>query len=465
MLFGFSSASDAEKLFSSKRFTALGAVGKNGKKYELKRKEIPFDKRKDLPAAERAFVEMSAGASGRDVLVWFGKPGLLVLGDDAFATEIAGVVEDGRESLQDSKQYKDAAGNFESGGSMFVFFDAGVLRSLDDASAKKLMDQYLKGGEPVVASAKFVGAGMLVNLRGTLSGDALPQESTFTPAVTLKMPQKLPAETLGYVALSTKSKMTGKQAEDLLKSNVVKADPRLGGALQEGLSKMDEVLGFNVSTIYDALGDQGVVAVLVGKGYRFDPGKGGKDALGSLAVTCLQHVKDKPSAEKIVTNLKQKLFDAALKGSFKVTPDGAGFSAEPVQGGMGLPSVQVRFLDDVLLVSAGASALVERSLSAYKDGKDALGGDGAHASAISALSGDPHVVLWVDTGRILDQLLKSNPQIGAEVTKLGFPIDALQTSGKERVTSAMAVSVKPESGAWRARWTAWRRTPTADSPR
>lgn len=450
MLFGFSSASAVEKLLASKRFTAQGTVGKHGKKYELKRKEVPADKLKDLPSAERAFVEMSA-AGTRDTLVWFEESELLVLGEESFILDIASVIEGGKESLQKSAQYKGAAAKFEPGGAMVMFVDSSVLGSLKDPDQKKLLDGYFKNVEPFIGSVNFVSAGMLMNLRGTLSGDSVPKDETLTPAVSLKLSRKLPAETFGYVAFSSKSSLTGKQAEDLLVSNLGKADPDTAATVKEGLAKVEETLGFGLKTVSDAIGDQGVMAVIADKNYRFDMNKGPKDALGSLAVTWIQQLKDKPSAEKVVSILKQKLFDTLLKSAFKVTPDGVGFSAEPVQAGAGMPSIKVKFLDDHLFVSVGASALVERSLSAYKDGKDPLGDDGAHQSALGAMPGDAYVVVWTDTGRILDQLLKANPSVDAELAKRGFSPSAIRTSGKDRVTSAMAFSMKAKSGVWEYR--------------
>jgi hypothetical protein len=276
----------------------------------------------------------------------------------------------------------------------------------------------------------------------------MPKDKAYTPAAAIKLPKKLPTDTLGYIAFSSKTNLTGKEMEDLLVSSIGDADPNLSGEVKEGMSKLDETLGFSLKTIYDALGDEGAIAVIADKNYRFDPSKDPKDSLHSLALTYIQHVKDKSSAEKIVTNVKQKLFEGMLKEAFKLTPDGVGFYAQPVDAKEGMPSVQVKFIDDYLFISAGASSLVDRSVSALKDGKDTLGDDGAHKSAIGALSGDAHVYLWVDTGRIMDQMLKATPQIEQEVTKRGFSVAAIRMTGSDRLTSAVSISVKAKDGVW-----------------
>jgi hypothetical protein len=450
MLFGFSSASAVEKLLASKRFTAQGSLGKGGKKYELKRKDVPHERAKDLPFAEKAFVDLSVSGT-RDTLVWFEKDKLLVVGDEAVILDIAGVLEDGKDSLKKNKDYQEAAGRFESGASMVMYVDSVLLKSLDSPEQKKLVDKYFKNAGPFAGSVKLTTAGMLMNVKGTLSGDGMPKDAAYTPAATIKLPQKLPAETVAYIAFSSKTNLSAKEAEDMLTSRIGDADPNLSDNVKEGLGKLEETLGFGLKTVYEAMGDQGVIAVIPEKGYQFGPGTNPKDAIAHLAIAYIQEIKDKGSAEKIVTNVKQKLFEGLLKEAFKLTPDGAGFSAEPADAKEGMPSVQVRFIDDHLFIAAGASAIVGRAAAAFKEGKDPLGDDGAHKSAIGALPGDAHAYLWVDTGRIMDQILKATPEIEQEVSKRGFSVSSIRMTGNDRVTSALSIGFKVKDGVWEYR--------------
>src|SRR5262249_12419787 len=101
-----------------------------------------------------------------------------------------------------------------------------------------------------------------------------------------------------------------------------------------------------------------------------------------------------------------------------------------------------------LFIAAGASALVERTVSAFKDGKDTLGDDGAHKAAIGALPGGAHLYMWVDTGRIMDTLLKGSPEIEKEVSKHGFSLASIPLTGNDRVTSAISLGFKAKDGVW-----------------
>jgi hypothetical protein len=442
MLFGFGSASAAEKLLASSRFTNDGTLGKSGKRYQLKRKTVDA---KDASSLQRTLASMDSDPP--DVLVWFAERKILAFGSEPVVTDVAGVIDDGKDSLEKSDVFAKAKSDFDSGASVVGFFDVGALRSSSNASARQVLDDYFKDGGPVAASMRFEDAGVVLGVRGKLSGPKVPSEKLLSSPSKLDVAGKLAPETVGYIAFSTKSGITGREAEDTLIDQLRTADQSAKLGLAEGykqaMGSLEKESGLGFAKLYDMLGDHGAIAVQVAPNYRFDPVKDQAAPFKSFGATYVQHVKDKAIAAEVLTKIYDKAFTGMLAAAFKASKDGGGFTAEPTPGPQSdkLPFVRADLVDDYLILAIGSRELVGKSYDAFKTGKESLEGDKAHKSALKALSGDAHARLWVDSGRILGVALSAQPSIEAEVKKMGFDVQAIRTSGDDRMTSALAVGV------------------------
>ncbi len=254
VLIAFSSGDGADKLLHSLRFSDAGPFLSGGEKYTLERR--PFSEvSPNAGMVEQGLSEMKT-QHGKDQsdLVWFPKKKLLVFGDDAIVTDIATVLDGGADSLEKNEAYKTAKRTFESGSDVAFFFDTHDLDDVRSPSDRKLLEGYLKNRDPVTGAIKIVKAGVMMDMHVTLSGGSLPPDDMIAPAPKLALPRKLPADTIAYMALSTKTKMTGAAVRGTLLQMVADNDPSAAKDIRTGLDAMETSLGFKFDDIVDSHG-------------------------------------------------------------------------------------------------------------------------------------------------------------------------------------------------------------------
>jgi hypothetical protein len=255
--------------------------------------------------------------------------------------------------------------------------------------------------------------------------------------------ERLPEETFGYVALSTGSKLTGADTEKLLLGQLSSVDPRARVQLEQGLRQLEKLLGVSASKLIDGAGGQSVIGLSAPVGTSLDALGTGPQALAHFNLTWLLELKDAGEYQKLATQLKKKLLPNVREVT--VTDDGPGFSLGPR---LPLPvSLRVKFLDKYLFVTAGGNTLCDRAESAFFKGERTLKDDAAHKTSLATLPDKQHLLLWIDSGRLTDTLLK-NPLLRAQMTQHGLSLDKIRLTGPERIVSALSVSSEGANDVW-----------------
>ena len=98
-------------------------------------------------------------------------------------------------------------------------------------------------------------------------------------------------------------------------------------------------------------------------------------------------------------------------------------------------------------VTAGSNALGDRAEAAFSKGDRTLKDDAAHQAALATLPDTAHFRLWIDSGRVLDVLLK-NPLLKARLVEAGLSLDKITLAGPNRVVSALSVRSEVQTEVW-----------------
>jgi hypothetical protein len=441
-LIEFSSSGAAKALLASKRFASAGAFGASGQAYTLQRRD-PLST--EPPPVEAALGELRSDPANK--LVWFSKRNLLAIGHEAMLKDLAAILDDGKDSLASSEQYKQAAKDFESGAELVAFIDSVLFKKLGDASTRKLVDGYLKDAGPIVTSLKFVDSGLMLHIHGLLGGTltANSKDSPWASPSKLKLPEKLPKDTVAYLAFSTKTSLKGAEMRERALGAFTEIDPDKAATTKQGVAEFEKQLGLELSTVFDAMGDEAILGLTVDSAYKpsiLSPPSPTKD----LAIVFAQHVRDSAAAKKIVGVAKSKVGEL-LKELYSIKDIGDGFDAEPVALRDKFPLVQVRLVGDTLLVLAGARPLNDKALQSL-EGKGALKDDAGHALALRALTA-PSTLFWMDTGRIGQAALDLVPGVRSSFNKGPVPVEAVLLTGERRITTALGFAMTRSGDRWR----------------
>ncbi len=448
VLFSFGSKGDVEPLLASKRFDKDGDLA-GGTKYKVYRREVDDeDKREKMSNYEKAFNDIGGRKKDKDekddksenACVWWEDKKVLGCGDSDFIEDVGKVMSGDKESLAKGNE-TFAKAKWPAGSSLLVYLDP---EAIDDKDAKK---DYLDGVGPMLGSARFTDAGLVMNLRAELKGKKLPDDKVYGSPADLTLYERLPTDTVAYIGFSTKTDASYKDFEkDLLKS-LEEADEDAGKKFEKGMEEMDKLLGFTLEDVYKAVGDEGILAVTASEKVDLEKVVAkDKEALDWFGVVLALHVKDKDAADKVIKGLKEAAEEKG-KGMVEVDKKDGGFSVKAAEGDF--PEGQLRLIDDKYLVLAvGNKKRIESINAAFAKEGDTLKGDKAHAKALGALKGKNAVFMWVDTGRIAKLGLKMDDEIKKKLKKDGVPIDALVLEGDDRLTGAFALRVEVKEGLW-----------------
>jgi hypothetical protein len=448
VLVQFDGVGSVKPILASKHFETDGKLGSGAGKWkraDAKKKAKGDDdddddkKDEDAPKKLKGWAQrvdrMVAGMGDDNACALWEGPSLLGCGPADVLDDVDATVTGKSEGLAKSATFQKA--RWPSGTQVFVFTDPAFI---DD---EKTHDQYFDGVGPIAASLRFTSAGAVIGARVELKGEKVPATdlSPASPAK-LSLAKRLPAGTIGYLAFSSRTKGKYEDFEKALFKAVENESESKAKELERNLDRMETEIGFTLKTLYQAIGDEGVVGVFSTKKVSIESFKSFENAVDDLGLVYLQHVKDKDKAKEIVESLRKKAKDLGALAGVKKLDDG--FEIEPEKDGW--PSATVRLDGSYLIVVVGRDKNQEEAKKAFKGDVDTLSKDKAHRKAMDALDGDNQIVLWVDAGRLGKSALDGD--VRDELKKEGIPLEAIRLEGDDRITIGSAIRVSVEDKRW-----------------
>lgn len=444
----FSKTGGVDKLLTSPRFTDPTPFVGGGVKYTLEPRS-PADVSPNASVIEKGLSEMTTHGhhATSDDLVWFAKKKMLVYGDDAIVTDIASVIDGSADSLEKSDAYKTAKHTFESGSDVAFFFDTHDFDDAKDPTSKKLLEGYLKNRDPMTGAIKLVKSGVMMDVHATLTGTYVPPDDSAKPAMTIQ--HRLPTDTVAYMAMSTKTKLTSAQVHAMLMKNVADSDPATAKSLADGITSMETSMGFKLDDLLDMIGDETALAFMLDPTFKLDTSDGIADELAKIGVVYVLAVKDDAKAKMILAKIHALLDtpDVAKLAKMTTTPDG--FTLDPeTTATYPIPNMTLKYDGKQIVVVIASPALTTRAIAAITAGKDTLKSNPAHELALSDMPKDASFYMWLDTGRITSLMLDGATHVSRHAVSSALPLDAIRLTGPDRVTSALAVRSTTKGGVW-----------------
>jgi hypothetical protein len=450
LLISFTDASAVDKLLHSSRFAESGPFVGGGVRYTLLARS-PYDIPPNAGPTETAlsFMETGTGTSTQD-LVWFAKKKLLVYGDDQMVTDMGAVIDGGADSLEKNEVYTKAKKTFESGADIAFFFDTHDFDDSRDPATKKMLEGYLQNRDPLTGAVKLVKAGVMMDMHATLTGTSLPPETLVAPAGKLAFPHELPSDTVAYMAMSTKTKMSGVQVRNLLIKTVEDNDPTAGRELRSGLDEIERKIGFKLDDLVDMTGDEAALALVLDPAFKLDTTNGIMDELASFGVVYAIATKDDAKAKMILGKLRAQLETPDMAKIVKIAPVGTdGWEADPqTVTAVPIPNLTVKYDGKRVVVVLASPTITKRTFDALYSNTLTLKGNQAHELAFGALPQDANFYMWLDTGRITSIMMDGASHARKTPTRTMLPIEAIRLTGNDHVTSALAMKLTVKSGQW-----------------
>lgn len=433
LLLSFTDAGPVEALLGSDRFEDDGEVA-GGTRYLLEKGED----------ADEPFASMEFEEDEDDILVWFPDAKTLVVGDEKMVEDVGAVLAGDQDALATTDAWKQAEAGSGHG---IVWMSGDAIEELAEDGSKGVKD-VLEDAGALTGSIDIVPSGLLMDIAVDLSAaelEALPEDM---PAI--ELPRRLPRETVYYNATAVPA-MAGKDFQKLLLEYAEKGDERTAEKLEKVLDELEDVAGFDLPELMDALGDQVVFAVAVEDGFAFDPDDEPKEMIEDAAFAIVATVGDEDDAKEVLEALREKVFEQApFEKIYDVDEEDDGFDADPIDEAedKGFPPVRVRIEDGRMLVTAGG--LADRFVEAVFEGKDTLADETAHEKSISALKRKPWFLTWLDAGRVgklgLDAAEDRMPEVEERIDELedetGLELEAFRLEGDQRMTGVMAIGAE-----------------------
>ncbi len=448
-ILSFKGTEAMEALLGTDRFDDTDDDVGGGKRYALERVDVEWDEMKDWSPARKTFSRMSFKEdSEREAFVWFAEAKLLAIGHPDLIEDIGKVSLEGEEPLSKQDKWKQA--NFASGASALLYIDTEFAEEIDEKEVEKFVEGYLQDVAPIAGTAGFTDAGVVFTVNGELKGDSIEDED-YPEAVDLDMHKRLPEDTVLYVAMSTKTGLSGEETKDKLIERLEEVNEREAKNIEDALDDIEKKLDIDIEDALDALGDQMAIAVAVDSGFEMDEDIKPDDVMSDAGLGILVHIGDEEKAKELVSTLKEKVFeDGPLEKEYELDDVGDGFDAEPESDRS--PEIRVRIENGYLLIAAGGKA---EAFTKALEGESTLDGVKAHARAIDAVGGNPYLIYWEDTGRVAKAMLdfvESKDRLKEELEevedKSGIKSGAFKFEGDDRITSAFSYSAKREKDRW-----------------
>lgn len=426
------------KLLATERFSKRGKIG------DVDKYGLGSSTKSTALKDDDMLGKLAAGISTpQDVsIVWLKDKGLLLVGTDAFLKGVTDVVGGKQKTLAANADYKKELASLADKPRLIVYAPASALSVLAKSPrGKEALDGFFKDPGAFLGAFYTGAPGLLMTLEGGVQGDKVPTLAV-PKAPKLTLASALPADTLGYMAFSTKLDMSGKDAEDKLVSVVRAYDTDQADEIREGLDKARTKLGVGMADVIDAFGEQMVIGLVTSdREIAFDD-LSKIDIESNAAVIGLSALKDEAAMKKIVDGLKGKL-PIGDTHNLSATDDG-GFEASPKRAA---PFIALRYPKGQLFVGVGAEALVKRAYDTIVAKKGTLGDDGAHKLAISGVPGAPHFVSWIDASRLLMKPIEGQDAIPG----LDFINQKIVMKGDNRLTMTTALGLVERGKGYRVR--------------
>jgi hypothetical protein len=273
-----------------------------------------------------------------------------------------------------------------------------------------------------------VDAGLRGTFRGALAVPDLPSGLPAPPPRALSLARRLPAEAIGYLALST-GVPGGHAGAEWIAAQL----EALGGGQARRLDDdLFALSGLHLADAIGALGGEGVAGLVVRPGVTTEAAfqKG-------YAVAVLQEIDVPGPAEALIKGVRDGI--ARTHGKARLRADRTSLTAELPEDAP-IPYLRARLSAGRLFVGFGQRDLVDRAAAAADGGKGTLGDDAAHARALSTLPANAGLRLWIDLGRVAEMAAASTPP---EQRPL-LDVLAGAARGPGRMTSALSLSAVPE---------------------
>jgi len=445
----FSKTAPVEALLKTPRFSDASPFVGGGTKYTLDKR--PFTEvSPNASIVEKSLSDMTTRShhGAGDDLVWFPKKKMLVFGDDAMVTDIASTIDGAADSLEKNDAYVAAKKTFESGSDVAFFFDTHDFDDTKDPSSKKLLDGYLQKRDPMTGAIKLVKAGIMMDFHATFNGTSVPPDDIAAkPSMTIH--HKLPSDTVAYMAVSTKTKMTGAQLHALFLKNVAASDPSTAKEVGDGITTMETSLGIKLDDFLDMVGDETALAFTLDPAFKLDTSDGLADELGKFGVIYVLGVKDDAKAKAILAKIHALIDtpDTAKVAKLSTTPDGFEIDPQTVAT-FPVPNLTVKYDGKRIVVVLGSPTETARAVNAITAGKDTLESNSAHELALSSMPKDANFYMWLDTGRITSLMMDGASHVSRHAVGSSLPIDAVRLTGNDRVTTALAIRSSTKDGSW-----------------
>ncbi|HEY6726030.1 MAG TPA: GYF domain-containing protein [Polyangiaceae bacterium] len=434
----FDATSPVEKLLASPRFKQEGALGSKGKRYSLGPKAA------SAPAGEgwtRALEEMldRAQTDTQLNLGWWESGGVLALGSPEFLMAIAAVQDGQQPPLAKVDRFTRAMAKNPGDAVLLGWLDGVTVKN---ELAKQSEVQLALADEGAVLSVSGDEAGVLTRVAGTLVGADIAATPLFFEPGKLDYPDSLPAETVAYLAMSTKTSLDGAGLEREFMALVKRKDAGAEADLRAATQQFQQMTGVSFADALGSIGDEIVIAGLAPSDMKvqgFDP----EQLKGAGAVMALR-LKNPVVAEKIVTQLRDQVL--AKEMGNQLTVKGKGMVVQTPLG----PDVVVEtaFVDGQLVIAGGAKPMVDKALAALAGSGTRLGADEGHSGVRATLPKEASQLLWIDTGRLIDRMLAGNPALSAMSKQAGVSLDQIQLTGPNRLTTSAALTLRAQSQTW-----------------
>jgi len=438
---GFRETAAAKTMLASKRFKEEGELAAGAKRYSL----ASGSTTKSEQFSPRGIFD-EANSSGV-TMMWHESAKLLAIGDEKLLSDIAAVASGTNPSLEQNEAYKKAKGQFEAEAIAVAFFDPASLVSMFAKGSPEIAEGYLSDPGPYTLSLALVEAGMRITAKFGAAGHKLPDIDIKAPTE-LTLPDKLTRKTLGYMAFSTRLDMKGAAAIELFQRELKKVDPRAARRIERRLlKKVKKELGVSLAEIIDAIGDEGVISISTPETIDLLSAMRGKTS-DLFAVTFAQRVEDKAVVSSLMKTVSA-IVAKELARTHSMRPEANGFVLEPVR--KGLPLVEVRLIDELLIVAGGNAALTTDSIKVLSKGGSSLADEAAHELAMDSLPKKTRMKMWFDLGRLLAQSMKMMPLAPAEMKPIADVLESIRASGDKRITSALAMGIEASKQRFKVR--------------
>ncbi|HEY3665710.1 MAG TPA: hypothetical protein VGL19_06920, partial [Polyangiaceae bacterium] len=433
----FSTGTPVNTFLQAKRFSYIGLVSSNGRKYRLT--EAPAPPTANADAMSRTLAGLKLDPT-QIALVWFETSKVLYVGSPSFALDVARTLSLDAPSLDANAQFQTAKRDFADKSDAILYLDPGHLAALGDARLKAVLGSYLDRPAPISGSFSLLPVGLVAHAVARFSpapaASAQPPSAVPAPEP-LTVAERLPSETFAYAAAVTKTSLSGAELQQLLLEQLGKSDPDTAKEVTAELTQWEQRLQLHLTDLLGSVGDQAAVALLAPKDYSLSLGRPAQMA-ANFSLVYLQALKDEAPARAQLAQLEQHF--GALTDQARIHADEGGFSVVPSDDTWGV-SLQAHVVQGYLCLAVGRTLLVERSLHALTAAENTLAADPAYKAARAALPKKAHLISWIDAGRVLNAVAE-NPLLAPRLHDLGLDRAGLRRVGPERVTAALAVTLE-----------------------